>query len=48
MSEHSIEPVKVTDYLFEIKKKGRMKVPVKIYASEKLLKKLGEEKRLQH
>lgn len=47
MSEQKIEPKKVTNYLFEIPKKGRMKVPVKIYASEKLIKKLGEDNSLQ-
>ncbi len=46
MSEQ-ITPKKITNYLFEIPKTGKMKVPVKIYVSEKLLKKLGEDNSLQ-
>jgi len=47
MSEQNISPEKVNDHLFVIKKTGKMKVPVKIYASEKLLKKLSEDNSLQ-
>ncbi|MBW3001147.1 RtcB family protein [Candidatus Woesearchaeota archaeon] len=42
-----MSPEKVNDHLFVIKKTGKMKVPVKIYASEKLLKKLSEDNSLQ-
>ena len=45
--KQKISPKKINDHLFEIEKTGNMKVPVKIYASEKLLKKLGEDKSLQ-
>jgi len=49
MSEQKekINPRKINDHLFEIEKSGCMKVPVRIYASEKLMKKLGEDSSLQ-
>jgi tRNA-splicing ligase RtcB len=49
MSEQKekISPKKINNHMFEIEKTGNMKVPVRIYASEKLLKKLGEDKSLQ-
>ncbi|MBW2991378.1 RtcB family protein, partial [Candidatus Woesearchaeota archaeon] len=46
MSEQ-ISPEKVNDHLFVIKKSGRMKVPVKIFVSEKLLNKLKEDNSLK-
>jgi len=47
MSDQRISPKKITNYLFEIPRTGRMKVPVRIYASEKLLKRLSEDNSLQ-
>ncbi|HHE36929.1 MAG TPA: RtcB family protein [Candidatus Woesearchaeota archaeon] len=47
MSDQKIIPKKITNYLFEIPRTGRMKVPVRIYASEKLLKRLSEDNSLQ-
>lgn len=49
MSEQKekIIPKKITDYLFEIPRTGNMKVPVRIYASEKLIKQLQEDASLQ-
>jgi len=49
MSEEKerINPKKINDHMFEIEKTGNMKVPVRIYASEKLMKKLGEDASLQ-
>ena len=41
------EPKKISKSVYEIPKKGRMKVPVKIFASEKLLKDLSRDKSLQ-
>jgi len=38
---------KISDYIWEIPKEGNMNVPVKIYASEKLLEKMREDKTLQ-
>ena len=38
-----IEIKKINDYEWEIPKSGKMNVPVKIYASEKLLDKMGED-----
>ena len=42
-----MEIKKVSEYEYKIEKTGKMNVPVVIYASEKLLKKLGEDKSLQ-
>lgn len=42
-----IEPKKISENIYEIKKEGAMKVPVVIYASEKLLKKIKEDKSLE-
>ena len=49
MSEErkKISPKKINDHLFEIPRTGSMKVPVRIYASEKLIQKLGEDASLQ-
>ncbi len=45
--EEKIEPKKLNDYSFIVDKKGPMKVPLKIFASEKLLKKMQEDKCIQ-
>ena len=45
MSE--ITPKKISESVFEIPKTGKMKVPVKIFASEKLLNELKRDKSLQ-
>ncbi|MBN2052860.1 RtcB family protein [Candidatus Woesearchaeota archaeon] len=45
--KEKISPRKVNDHLFEIEKTGNMKVPVKIYASEKLLKNIDQDNSLQ-
>jgi tRNA-splicing ligase RtcB len=49
MSEEKqkISPKKINDHLFEIEKTGNMKVPVRIYASEKLMKNLEQDRSLQ-
>ncbi|MBU1198530.1 MAG: RtcB family protein [Nanoarchaeota archaeon] len=47
MSDQKISPEKVNDHLFIIKKTGNMKVPVMIFASEKLLKNIKDDKSLQ-
>ena len=41
--EKDYEIKKISDYIWEVPKKGSMKVPVRIYASEKLLKKIKED-----
>lgn len=38
---------KVTDYLYEIEKEGEMKVPVRIYASEKLIEAIQKDGALE-
>lgn len=38
---------KISKYIWEIPKKGNMKVPVRIFASEKLLKKIQEDQCIQ-
>ncbi len=38
---------KINDYLFEVPKQGAMNVPLKIYASEKLLEKLKGDRSIQ-
>ena len=38
---------KLKPYLFEVKKSGKMKVPVRIYASEKLMKNIEEDRCVQ-
>lgn len=38
---------KLSDYSFEIEKEGKMKVPVKIFASQKLVDKMQKDKSLQ-
>jgi len=38
---------KINDYTFLIEKEGKMRVPVRIFASEKLLKKLQEDNSIQ-
>jgi tRNA-splicing ligase RtcB len=35
---------KVNDHLYEVEKEGEMKVPVKIFASEKLMNKMQQDK----
>ena len=42
-----INPKKINDHMFEIEKTGNMKVPVRIYASEKLLKNIDQDNSLQ-
>ncbi|HLD05185.1 MAG TPA: RtcB family protein [Candidatus Nanoarchaeia archaeon] len=42
-SEEKVQPVKISECLYEIPKQGKMNVPVRIYASEKLLKKMMED-----
>jgi tRNA-splicing ligase RtcB len=41
-----VDVKKVTDYIWEIQKSGDMKVPAFVYASEKLLQKIKEDKSL--
>ena len=42
-SDEKAVPVKLSECLYEIPKQGSMNVPVRIYASEKLLKKMMED-----
>src|SRR3989338_4039113 len=42
-----LEVKKISDYDWEIPKTGRMNVPVRIFASEKLLKKMKEDETFQ-
>jgi tRNA-splicing ligase RtcB len=42
-----IEVKKINNYTWKIEKKGKMKVPVTIYASEKLLKDMQQDKTLE-
>jgi len=42
-----MEIKKVNEFTWEIKKQGKMKVPAIIYASEKLMKKIKEDRTLQ-
>ncbi len=42
-----IEPIKITDFEFRVEKKENMRVPLVIFATEKLLNKLDEDKSLQ-
>ncbi len=44
--EEKIEPRKKSENVYEIAKSGAMKVPAYVYASEKLLKKIREDKTL--
>ena len=39
----NIEPKKITDYTYIIEKQDPMNVPVKIFADEKLIKKMQED-----
>ncbi|MBN2458893.1 RtcB family protein [Candidatus Woesearchaeota archaeon] len=45
--KEKIHAKKINDHLFEIERTGNMKVPVRIFASEKLLSKLQEDASLQ-
>ena len=42
-----MELKKVDDYTWEIPKSGGMRVPARIYASEKLMQKIKEDRTLQ-
>ncbi|HEY7534324.1 MAG TPA: RtcB family protein [Thermodesulfobacteriota bacterium] len=42
-----IKPIKIHDYLWEIPKRGGMRVPGRIYATEKLLKDIQKDKALE-
>jgi tRNA-splicing ligase RtcB len=44
MAEFEIK--KISDFLWEIPKSGSMRVPCRVYASEKMLKKMQEDKTL--
>lgn len=46
-TEEKVEPKKLNKYSFLIEKKGPMKVPVKIFADEKLMKKMLEDQCIQ-
>jgi tRNA-splicing ligase RtcB len=45
--QEDIKLIKIHDYLWEIPKKGGMRVPGRIYASEKMLKVIKEDKSLE-
>lgn len=45
--DDKVQPIKLSDCLFEIPKHGKMNVPVRIYASEKLMKKMLEDNCIQ-
>src|SRR3989344_9115501 len=42
-SDEKLQPKKISECLYEIPKQGKMNVPVRIYASEKLLQKMMED-----
>lgn len=42
-----MEPKKINEFTWEIEKTGTMKVPAIIYASEKLMQKIKEDRTLQ-
>jgi len=46
MNEEPIELKKISDVLWEIPKTGNMRVPCRVYASEKMLKKMTEDRTL--
>ena len=45
-SKETIEPKKISEVLWEIPKSNSMKVPCRIYASEKLMHKMKQDRTL--
>ncbi len=44
--EQKVELKKITDYIWEIPKTGQMSVPIRVFATEKLLAKMREDRTL--